>query len=82
MVQRRIVNGENLKIKVARVCLVTSILLFVFGTMMLCDCVGMFVLSGLFSLVTIKTGTKRVRVAGVVVLLFSLAVAVLMIRTR
>ena len=67
-----------MKIKIARVCLLISILLFVFGTMMLCDCVGMFVLSGIFSLISIKFGAKRVRVTGVVVLLLSLVVVFVM----
>ena len=68
-----------MKIKIANVCLVVAILLFFSGFMMLCDCGDVFILSGIFSAMAIVLGAKKiVRVAGVVVLVSSLTLAVLM----
>jgi hypothetical protein len=67
------------KIKGARICLVLSIILFVSGMMVLCDCTGMFVLAGIFSLLAVVFATsKRVRITAGVMLLLSLIAALLM----
>jgi hypothetical protein len=67
-----------MKTKIARVCLALSVLLFIFGMMMLCDCAGEFLLSGLFALVAVLVGAKRIRVASMVVLISATVMAAMM----